>query len=56
MNRATSTPRQELDALQHLIAATPDGLPTEAIAAAMPAMPRRSLQRRLAELVQAGRI
>lgn len=50
------TSAQALDALRQLVASTPDGLRLEEIAVAMPGMARRTLQRRLAALVQDGRI
>lgn len=46
----------ELDALQRLIEDAPGGLRLDEIAAAMPGLPRRNLQRRLAALLRAERV
>ena len=50
-------PRGELDAIQRLVEASPDGIGIEALVLTVgKAVPRRNLQRRLAALVEAGRI
>ncbi|MDR7307526.1 Fic family protein [Rhodoferax saidenbachensis] len=50
------TPSDELDRLVQWIAQHPQGLAVEALTVAMGDMPRRTLQRRLAALVQARRL
>lgn len=47
---------QELDTLVAAITATPHGWSVEALASAFPALPRRTLQRRLAQLVSEKRL
>lgn len=49
-------PPQELDALVAAIAAVHDGLSMDALTSDFPALPRRTLQRRLALLVNNGRV
>ncbi len=50
------TPPQDLDRLVQLVAQHPEGVGVELLTAAMGGMPRRTLQRRLAVLVQARRL
>lgn len=50
------TPPKDLDRLVQLVAQHPDGVGVELLTAAMGGMPRRTLQRRLAVLVQARRL
>lgn len=49
-------PSAELDALVAQVAASTDGLDIEALSAANPEIPRRSLQRRIAKLVASQRL
>ena len=50
------TPPQDLDRLVQLVAQHPEGVGVELLTAAMGGTPRRTLQRRLAALVQARRV
>lgn len=50
------TPSEDFDRLVQLIAQHADGLAVEALTVAIRDVPRRTLQRRLAALVQAGRL
>lgn len=49
-------PPEDLNTVQEAVAAHPDGIGIEALGDRFPKVPRRTLQRRLAELVRKGRL